>query len=65
MSEKSLGDCRGVRNIKNCKKFSQTLRDIDRLRNISAHGHTTGSYEDDLKEKIEEAIKVVKPIMAY
>jgi len=62
--KKSLGDCRYVRNITNCKKFSDTLRHIDRLRNTSAHAHTTGSYQEDLKQELVTAIKVIKPIMA-
>jgi len=62
--KKSLGNCRNVRNINNCRKFSDTLRAIDILRNKSAHGHTTGTYQEDLKDELEEAIKVIRPIMA-
>lgn len=62
--KKSLGDCRSVRNIINCKKFSQILRDVDSLRNTAAHGHTTGTYQEDLKQELKNAIKVIKPIMA-
>lgn len=62
--KKGLGDCRHVRNITNCKKFSDTLRHIDTLRNTSAHAHTTGSYQEDLKHELEISIKTVKPIMA-
>jgi len=62
--KKGLGDCRFVKNISNCKVFSQKLRAIDKLRNTSAHGHTTGTYQQDLKNEIEETIKTIKPIMA-
>ena len=62
--KKGLGDCRYVRNITNCRVFSQKLREIDRLRNTSAHAHTTGTYQDDLKEVLERTIEIVKPIMA-
>jgi len=62
--KKSLGDCRSVRNINNCRAFSRKLREIDRLRNTSAHGHTTGTYQQDLRDEIERTIRVIKPIMA-
>lgn len=62
--KKSLGDCRHVKNINQCKEFSKRLRKIDKLRNTSAHAHTTGSYQEDLKEVIAETIGIIKPIMA-
>ncbi len=62
--KKALGNCYNVRNIINCQKFSDTLRAIDILRNKSAHGHTTGTYQEDLKVELENAIKILRPIMA-
>ncbi len=62
--KKGLGNCRFVRNIANCREFSEKLRKIDRLRNTSAHAHTTGTYQDDLKEVLETTLKIIKPIMA-
>jgi len=62
--KKALGNCRSVRNITNCQKFSDTLRAIDILRNKSAHGHTTGTYQEDLKVELENAIRIIRPIMA-
>ena len=62
--KKSLGNCRHVRNITNCQKFSDTLRAIDILRNKSAHGHTTGTYQEDLKVELQNAIRTIRPIMA-
>ena len=62
--KKALGNCRNVRNITNCQKFSDTLRAIDILRNKSAHGHTTGTYQEDLKVELQNAIRTIRPIMA-
>jgi len=62
--KKTLGNCRNIRNIINCRRFSDTLRTIDRLRNMSAHGHTTGTYQEDLKLEIQDAIRTIRPIMA-
>jgi len=62
--KKGLKDCRFVKNINNCKVFSQKLKEIDRLRNTSAHAHTTGTYQQDLRDEIEHTIRVIKPIMA-
>jgi len=61
--KKSLGDCRNIKNINNCREFSRKLREIDRLRNTSAHGHTTGTYQKDLRKEIMNTIKIIKPIM--
>ena len=62
--KKSLGDCRSVRNISNCREFSRKLREIDRLRNISAHGHTTGTHQQNLRDEITNTLQFIKPIMA-
>ncbi len=50
-------------NIPKCKDYSNLLRKIDELRNISAHAHTTGSYQDDLKDEIDKALEFLRPII--
>jgi len=62
--KKGLGDCRNNKNIIKCKEFSDLLRKIDDYRNKSAHAHTTGTYQADLKIELEKAIKTIKPILA-
>lgn len=62
--KKSLGNCQFIKNIRNCKDFSEHLRKIDKLRNTSAHAHTTGTYQSNLKNELTETIKIIKPIMA-
>jgi hypothetical protein len=62
--KKSLGECKYVRNINKCREFSDYLFRIDKLRNTSAHAHTTGTYQESLKDELLETIKFIKPIMA-
>jgi len=62
----NMGNCNNPQyknNISQCKAFSKLLRKIDGFRNTSAHGHTTGTYREDLKDELEEAINFLKPIM--
>jgi hypothetical protein len=62
----NMGDCRNSKyknTISNCEKFSKLLRKIDGFRNTSAHGHTTGTYREDLKDELQKAIVFLKPIM--
>jgi hypothetical protein len=62
----NMGDCHNPKyknTISQCKKFSKLLRKIDGLRNTSAHGHTTGTYQEDLKKELEKAIEFLKPII--
>lgn len=61
--KKNLRDCRDIHNITDCKKFSKILRRIDKLRNTAAHAHTTSSYQEDLKQELKEAIKIITPIV--
>jgi len=50
-------------NIPKCQKYSNLLRKIDELRNTSAHAHTTGTYQENLKEEIDKAISFLRPII--
>lgn len=61
--KKGLGNCKFVKNIVNCKVFSSELRKIDKLRNTSAHAHTTGTYQIDLKNTLTNTIRTINPIM--
>jgi len=61
--KKNLNDCSDSRyenKISKCQEFSRKLRKVDELRNTSAHGHTTGTYHEDLLTKIEETIKFLR-----
>ncbi|MBD3795612.1 MAG: hypothetical protein IE909_13550 [Campylobacterales bacterium] len=62
----NMGSCKQAyyqNNISQCKEFSSLLRKIDGLRNNSAHAHTTGTYQEDLKHELEKAIKFLIPII--
>jgi len=62
----NMRDCSNTHyknNIPQCKEFSDLLRKIDGFRNTSAHGHITGTYREDLKVELEDAIEFLKPIM--
>jgi len=62
----NMGNCRDYQyknNISQCKKFSNLLRKIDGLRNNSAHAHTTGTYQVDLKDELDKAIQFLIPII--
>ncbi len=50
-------------NIPRCQEYSNLLRKIDELRNTSAHAHTTGTYQEDLKDEIDKAIRFLMPII--
>ncbi|GEM_PF-3257657 len=61
--KKNLNDCsdsRYTNKISKCQEFSRKLRKVDELRNTSAHGHTTGTYSENLSMKIEEAINFLR-----
>jgi len=62
----NMGNCNNnvyKNNIVECRKFSKTLRKIDGFRNTAAHAHTTGDYQENLKNELEEAIDFLKPII--
>lgn len=62
----NMGNCKNLqyrKNISKCKEFSKLLRKIDGFRNNSAHAHTTGTYKEDLKDELVEAINFLKPII--
>lgn len=62
----NMGNCKNLQyknNISNCKEFSSLLRKVDGFRNTSAHAHTTGTYQEDLKDELEKAIGFLRPIM--
>jgi hypothetical protein len=63
--KKQLGNCRHIRNIHNCKEFSKALRQVDKLRNISAHAFTTETHNKDLEAEISKYIKIAKQTFAF
>ena len=61
-----MGNCNYYlyrKNIPKCQEYSNLLKKIDKLRNTSAHAHTTGTYQEDLKDEIDKAIKFLMPII--
>ena len=62
--KKRIGKCRyyKYRNIPECLKFKDILFEIDRLRNIAAHAHRTGSYKEDLRLELSETIEFLQKI---
>lgn len=62
----NMGGCKDPKykqNISMCKEFSNLLRKIDGFRNTSAHAHTTGTYNEDLKLELSNAIQFLIPII--
>ena len=62
----NMGNCKNPQyknNISQCKDFSSLLRNIDGLRNNSAHAYTTGTYQEDLKDELKEAIEFLTLII--
>ena len=50
-------------SVSKCKEFSKLLRKIDILRNNSAHGHTTGTYKENLEPELKKIILFLSPII--
>lgn len=63
--KKSLKRCEYINAIQNCKEFSKMLRNIDKLRNISAHAFSYESHQKDIEREIKETIKKLKYRIAF
>ena len=60
--KKTKNKCKKIR-IHKCKEFDKALKNIDILRNISAHGFTFNSFDKNLKNEIEKTIKIFNQIV--
>ncbi len=54
--KKSLKDCHKIKQLIECETFSEQLRNIDELRNMSAHAFTSDKTEKNFSKEIRETI---------
>jgi hypothetical protein len=62
--KKALKKCNPKSNIHRCKDFSKALKNIDMLRNISAHAFTSDTHQKDIREEIQKALSLYNQIRA-
>lgn len=58
--KKSLKNCDKVKKIPDCHSFSKYLKNIDKLRNISAHAFTSDKTDKNLATEIEKTIRFLE-----
>lgn len=58
--KKSLKNCKYIKKIVDCKSFSEYLRNIDRLRNISAHAFTSDNTHKNFSNEIKKSIEFLE-----
>ena len=54
--KKLLRNCNKIKQLIDCETFSKQLRNIDKLRNISAHAFTSDNTEKDFTKEIRKTI---------